>query len=394
MTGPALDTSEAGVRIAAVYAAIFAVAGTQLPFLPIWLADRGLTVGEIAVVSSLALIVRIVVTPAIALAADRRGDHRRVLIALAVTALAALLVLAGQQGFWPILLMQLVFSLAFNTMMPLTETVAMMAVRHAGADYGRMRLWGSASFIAASLIGGAVVAGMGAGAAIWLIAAGAAASVAAVLALPSASGAGAGRAPPRMADVLRLARHPLFLVFLAASGAVQAAHAVFYTFGTLHWSRLGLSTATSGALWSVGVIAEIGLFAWSGALARRIGAVELMALGALAAIVRWIAMGFDPPLVALVPLQVLHGLTYGAAHIGAMHFLARAVPDAQAGSAQALYASVTGGIAMAGAMLLAGPAYAAYGGRAYWAMAVLGVAGLVACGVLMARWRGGHLVAA
>ena len=390
---PAMDFRATGVRIAAVYAAIFVVAGTQLPFLPIWLESRGLSVGQIAVVTSLALIVRIVVTPAIALAADRRGDHRRVLIGLAVVALVALLVLAACHGVWPILLVQLVFALAFNTMMPLTETVAMMAVRGSGLDYGRMRLWGSASFIAASLIGGVIVAGQGAGIAIWLIIAGAGLSVAAVVALPAARDDGHRRAPPRFADALRLARHPLFLVFLLASGAVQAAHAVFYTFGTLHWGRLGLSAAAGGALWSIGVIAEIGLFAWSGALARRVGAVELMALGSMAAIVRWSLMGFDPPLAVLVPLQVLHGLTYGAAHIGAMHFLARAVPDAQAGSAQALYASMSGGIAMAGAMLVAGPAYAAFGGRAYWAMALLGIAALGACAVLLATWRGGHLVA-
>ena len=84
-----------------------------------------------------------------------------------------------------------------------------------------------------------------------------------------------------------------------------------------------------------------------------------------------------------MPLQVLHGVTYGATHIGAIHFITRAVPESQAGTAQALYASITGGIAMGGAMLLAGPLYADFGGRAYWAMAVLAAVGLVASLALM-----------
>jgi PPP family 3-phenylpropionic acid transporter len=116
---------------------------------------------------------------------------------------------------------------------------------------------------------------------------------------------------------------------------------------------------------------------------RRIGSVELIALGAGAAVARWLAMGFDPPLALLVPLQLLHALTFGATHVGAMHFIGRAVPQAQAGTAQALYASVTGGIAMGGAMLLAGPLYAAYAGRAYWAMAALAAVGLIASLVLL-----------
>ena len=84
-------------------------------------------------------------------------------------------------------------------------------------------------------------------------------------------------------------------------------------------------------------------------------------------------MGFDPPLALLVVLQLLHALTFGATHIGAVHFISRAVPETQSGTAQALYAAVTGGIVMGGTMLAAGPLYAAYGGRAYWAMAAVAV---------------------
>jgi hypothetical protein len=61
------------------------------------------------------------------------------------------------------------------------------------------------------------------------------------------------------------------------------------------------------------------------------------------------------------------------------------VPEAQAGTAQALYASVVGGVAMGAAVLLAGPLYAHFGGRAYWAMAALAVISLVASIGLMRR---------
>ena len=110
----------------------------------------------------------------------------------------------------------------------------------------------------------------------------------------------------------------------------------------------------------------------------RIGARELILLGAGAAVLRWLVMGFDPPLALLLPLQVLHGLTFGATHLGAMHFIGQSVPEAQAGTAQSLYASVTGGIAMGGAMLISGPLYAAYAGRGYWAMAAIAAIGLAA----------------
>ena len=375
-------------RVSLLFAAIFVVAGTNLPFLPVWLDWAGLGPREIAIITATPLFVRVAVTPAIAFAADRAGDHRRFLIGLSWAGLAALVVLAQSREFWAILACTVAFAAAWTTVMPLTETVAMSGVKAAGLDYGRMRLWGSLSFIAASLVGGWVVQRLGAGSAIWLVVAGAALTTAAAHALARPIGLGrlkAATSPPRLslAEAVGLLGSRTFLIFLVAAGLVQAAHAVFYTFGTLHWRDLGLSTGWSGALWASSIVAEVALFAYSAAVVRRIGPVELIALGAGAAVVRWLAMGFDPPLALLVPLQLLHALTFGATHVGAMHFIGRAVPQVQAGTAQALYASVTGGIAMGGAMLLAGPLYAAYAGRAYWAMAALAAVGLIASLVLL-----------
>jgi PPP family 3-phenylpropionic acid transporter len=146
----------------------------------------------------------------------------------------------------------------------------------------------------------------------------------------------------------------------------------------VHWATLGISASWSGALWGIGVIAEILLFLYSARVLARITPVGLIALGGATAVLRWLAMGFDPSLAWLVPLQVLHGVTFGATHLGAIHYIGRAVPESQGGTAQALYASVTSGIAMGTAMLTSGPLYAAFAGRAYWVMALVALAGLAA----------------
>jgi MFS transporter, PPP family, 3-phenylpropionic acid transporter len=194
--------------------------------------------------------------------------------------------------------------------------------------------------------------------------------------------------PIGLADVAELARTAEFQLFLSAAGAVQAAHAVFYAFGVLHWQKLGIPNGAIGLLWATGVAAEIGLFAFSRSIVRKFGSVELIAAGAAAAIVRWLAMAFDPPFLILVPLQVLHALTFGATHLGAMHFIARTVGSERAGTAQALHASATNGIAMGGAMLLSGVLYARLGGQSYLAMALIAVLGLLASIGLMRRQPG------
>jgi PPP family 3-phenylpropionic acid transporter len=96
-------------------------------------------------------------------------------------------------------------------------------------------------------------------------------------------------------------------------------------------------------------------------------------------VLRWTLTGLDPPLVALLPLQLLHALTYAASHLGAMYWLANRVPEGQQGTAQALLNTFTAGVAMSGAMLLAGALYAEFGGASY-----LSMSGLAAVGVLAA----------
>ena len=137
---------------------------------------------------------------------------------------------------------------------------------------------------------------------------------------------------------------------------------MFYTFGALHWRAEGISTTTVGMLWAVGVLAEVALFAYSGIVVARIGPALLIVAGAAAAVVRWGVMALDPPLVILFPLQLLHALTYAASHLGAMHFIARAVPESAAGTAQAFYATIAAGLMMGGATLASGSLYARFGG--------------------------------
>lgn len=365
-------------RVGMFFAAIFFVAGTKLPYLPVWLDWRGLTAGEIAVVTAAPLFLRIVATPIVAFIADRSGNRRRMVMGLSWVSLACLVALFFAKGFPLILLVTLCLALVTTSIMPLTETIAMEGVRKAGADYGRMRLWGSLSFIAASFLAGIVVQNLGPGAVVPVLIAGAACTVLGAPLLPRAPEPGGLSRRLALADALALFRDPRFLLFLAAVGSIQAAHAVFYTFGVLHWRNQGLTEGWAGVLWAIGVIAEIGLFAFSGTVMQRAGAVVLIAAGGLASVLRWLVMGFDPPLALLLPLQALHGLTYGATHLGAVHFMSRTVPEAQAGTAQALYASVTAGIAMGLATLAAGRLYPAWGASAYLAMAALAGVGLAA----------------
>jgi len=380
---PERERRAMAVRVGLMFAAIFFITGTVVPYLPVWLAWRELTAREIAIISACPLLVRVLVTPAIAFAADRRGEHRRFLVLFAWAALASQLLLAQARGFYPILLAYLLMALSWTSIMPLAEAIAVKGMQAVSLDYGRARLWGSISFTAAALAGGWLIERTNPQALFWLLLAGSILFTGAAhhLTEPAApqrarTAEAETRLSPRAVAALLGSRQ--FLLFLLAAGAIQAAHAAFYTFGTLHWTALGISTLVAGQLWTVGIAAEILVFAYSAPLLRRIAPEALLLIAAAGAVARWTAMAFDPPVWLLFGLQALHGLTFGATHVGSIHVLARLAPQGQGGTAQAVYAAVTSGILLGGATLVVGPLYAEYAGGAYFAMAALAALGLLA----------------
>ncbi|MFM2148090.1 MAG: hypothetical protein RLZZ187_396 [Pseudomonadota bacterium] len=356
-------------RHALPYATQFFGFGVLLPFLPAVLAARGLEAAEVAIVLAIGSAVRLLAGPAFGRVADALGAPRAVLAAVSVAAALAALGFLWAAGFVLLLLVHLVLSAATAPVMPLTDAMTVAAARRHGFDYGRVRAAGSIAFIAAALLAGQAVAAFGPNAAAALMAAGFAGTALVALLLPRAEPRPTG--PAGLAGFFAPLRIPAFRWLLLVSALVQGSHAFYYAFGTLHWQAAGLGEGLIGALWAAGVVAEIVLFVWGRGVVARLGPIGLCIVAGLAGVLRWGATALTTDPLLLFPLQLLHAATFGAQHLATMQLLARVVPPAQAGTAQALHASLGAGLAIGLLTLASGPLYSAFGGGGYWAMAVL-----------------------
>jgi MFS transporter, PPP family, 3-phenylpropionic acid transporter len=368
-------------RLALFYGGIGAAIGVQMPFLPVWLAAKGLDSRAIGIVLAAPMIVRLLAVPIATRTADRRDALRETIILAAIASAGGYALVGFADGFWPILLMIAFASAAFTVTMPLADAYALKGLSARKRAYGPVRLWASAAFIAGNLGAGYLVDILPARDLIWVMVAVFIAAATTSLAL---SPVHVGWSPPSASNVRAssILRSPVFLMVAAAASLIQASHAVYYGFSTLAWSATGLDGLTIGGLWALGVVAEIVLFALSGRLPAMIDPAMLLTLGAAGAALRWAAMALDPPVWALPVLQCLHALSFGATHLGAVQFLARAAPEQLSATAQG-YFSVMLGLVMAVAMGLAGILYGAYGSSAYAAMAVAAfVGGLIALAVV------------
>lgn len=364
----------ASVRLSALYGGMFLVIGIMMPFWPVWLEAKGLSSTEIGMVIAAGSIVRVLIGPLAARIADRTGERKRPMIVLSILGLLMFLPFALVDSFWAILILQALFAGMFGPMMPLSESLTMTGAKQDGLDYGRIRLWGSVTFIIGASGVGYFLKGADPSLIWTTIAIAFGVFAIATMCVPDYRVA---PGKPDSTPVRQVLRDKTFLIFIAATACVQGSHGLMYTFGTLNWQRIGFDNFTIGLLWAEGVVAEVILFVFAAGAVRKIGPARLIALAGLAALIRWMAMGLTEDLWLTIALQLLHAFTFGAAHLGAIYFISERMPEDVSATAQVLYALAVSGFGIGLTSYASGHLYEAYAGQAFFAMAIMGAIGML-----------------
>ena len=369
------------LRVALIFAFLFIPQGIHLPFFPVWLESKGYDVGQIALILSLPMFLRVVTTPFVAAFADRARDRADILVVLVVTSLALASGYLFFDGYAAVLAISILLAIAWTPHAPLTDSLALSGVRRFGSNYTRMRIWGSSAFLFANLAGGVIVTRAGAGVVPLLIVIGLCGTLVAAAAAPRL-----GR--PRIASPLSatdlpatptlMTRH--FLLLVGGAGLITASHAFLYGFSSIYWKSLGIAESTVGLLWAWGVICEVGLFLVFSRLFGHMSAISLIAVAGGFAVLRWIALPLVWPSGLGVPgffaVQALHAFSTGIMLIAVQKLIAETVPEERTGAAQGI-AFFANGMSMALVTLASGPLYGRFGAGGFFAMAVVAAAGLM-----------------
>jgi MFS transporter, PPP family, 3-phenylpropionic acid transporter len=367
-----------GIRISVTYAFLMIGSGVQLPFLPLWLDAKSISVEGIAMIMAGMMATRIVGAPLFSWMADYFGNRRLVIQLCAAFALMSYALLAISNGFGPIMTVALVASFMFAPVFPLTEGFSVDGAAAHNLDYGRLRLWASVSFLTGALGSGALLTVLEPLDTVWILAAAQAVSFLATLYLPTETETIKDEptdfAIAGMRELMFKSSFPLLMV---AAGLAQASHGFQNSFSSVHWTELGYSTLWIGIFWLVAVSLEVLLFSFSNAIVAAFGPARIMLIGMAGAVVRWILLGATENFSLLLLAQMMHALSFAATHLGTMHFIRLMVPSGIRNRAQGIYSAISGGVLFSSVVFASGPLYSAMGGKAYFVMA--GIAAVALC---------------
>jgi PPP family 3-phenylpropionic acid transporter len=364
-------------RLSSYYFFHFAALGALVPYWGPYLLERGFAPAAIGVLMAVLMGTKIVAPNLWGLLADRAGERMPIVRLGALLAVVLLLPVFWAEGFWAMALVMLGFGFFWNAPLPLMEAVTF---NHLGARvnrYAGVRVWGSVGFILSVVALGwwqewadsgvvpltVLVLFVG----VWL----------SCLVIPDR---GHAQSQHAHLSLRRLLARPEILAFLAACLLMQASHGAYYAFYSIYLEANGYPSAAVGALWALGVGAEVLVFINMHRLLTRFGARRLLLVSLALAVMRWLLIGALVDLIAVQLLaQTLHAASFGSFHAAAIHLAHHYFPGPTQGRGQALYNSVSFGVGGATGSLIAGALWVPAGPMVtFTAAAALAALGLVA----------------
>jgi len=259
-----------------------------------------------------------------------------------VLAIAALLsaVGSGLMGGGFLIFGMFVFAAGRVGIDPLLDGSILGGLADERRKYGRVRAWGSVGFVVAVLVGAWLHEG--GTSPFWLACA--AAGVLGALSFFLPGSAEPEEHPGILPAIKALVSDRPVLALLVAAAFHFASISVYDGFFALHLERLELPSRWAGMAFGLGVTIEVLVLFAGPFLLRRFGA-QVCIVGAVAlGIPRWLICATSTDPWVLVAVQTLHGVSFGAFWIGAVHRVSTRAPREVQASAQAVLAAALGGV--------------------------------------------------
>lgn len=364
-------------RLSGWYFSYFGFVGCFTPYFGLYLKAQGFDAWRIGIVMAAMPFMRMLAPALWGVVADRFG-HKAWLVRAAMTAgTAAFAGFFATHDFIAMIVVMLAMSFFWSAALPLVEALTLRHLGHAPERYGRVRLWGSVGFIATVQGTGVALDLWQPQAVVWLsLVLLGVTSVMSFVVPEEVAQSHRAHGGERVRDALA---RPAVIAILLGGMLMSVAHAPLYTFLSIHLVDLGYSKGAVGALWSLGVCAEIVVFAFMPRLLATCSLRALLMVCFGLAALRFVLIGWAAQFaLVIVFAQLLHAASFGAHHAASVTALNRWFAPHRQGTVQALYGSISYGAGGIIGGVMSGYSWEQYGaGATYTGAAIAALVGFV-----------------
>lgn len=339
MTAP--DTRYFKTALSLQYFIFFAVFGILLPFFNLYCYHLGFTGFQIGLIASVQTGATVIFPVLWGILADRFNARKPIFVLCNVVCAGAWGLFLLTADFLPMLIITIFFSVFRAPIISFMEAFTMDILGPRKTSYGRVRAWGTASFVAVVVLMGRLTAAYSVNIIVPLILGGLVLQSLGALLMPAVR----HRKPENRLPLTALAKKRI-VIFLTCGFLMLASHGTYYGFFSIHLENLGLGTLFIGFAWALASVAEITVMIASSRLFKRFALENVLVFSFFAASLRWVLLYFAVSPAAILFSQLLHAVTYGAFHMASILYIDRVIPEGAKTMGQALNNSVSFGLGM------------------------------------------------
>ncbi len=340
------------------YFLYFGVMGVFLPYFNLYCYHLGFSGFQIGVLSGIRSVTLVVFPLLWGIVADRLHARRAIYIGCNLASALVWVTLLFTRDFTAMVVIIALYGVFYAPLISFLEAFTMDALGDDKKSYGRLRVYGSISFILTVLVLGKVLDMTGVGIIVALILTGSLIQAAASFRIP---------------DVQVKKRHaggdakvflqPRVLIFLTCALLMLVSHGTYYGFFSIHLETLGLGKSFIGFSWGLASTAEILVMIKSARLFQKFSLERVLMFSFMVAGLRWgiLLVTVSPGVILLS--QALHAITYGTFHMASILYIDRLTPDTTKTMGQAVNNAVTYGLGLALGFLVSGVLYESLGAQ-------------------------------
>ena len=362
------------------YLIYFICIGIYGPYLPLYLAEKGLSGIHISTILLFLPIASLITSPIWSYLSDLLNKRKLLVVIGCLGAGISAIALGRAEQYVPIFIWTIAMIVMGVPISPIGTAIVLANLESDGGreSFGLVRLWGSVGFAVASLVWGSFFLDQITVYFSWSVAAAFFLVAGTSLLLPKKSGklnkSGLG-------GIKTLINNKHFTVYLLASIFIGASLSAHNSFQTFFYQSLDASSFLIGLIISMQAILEIPFMMAMPALFKRFSMRVMIFAGAVALILRWVIYFFIQQAVWLVPTQILNGLGTPAFSVVGAAYVDKIVNPKWRATAQGFYNAFWLGIGSSIGVYFAGMVFDGFGVRSIWVLnLVLGAIGLLFLG--------------
>ena len=353
--------------ISAQYFIYFGVLGIFLPYFNLYcyhLGFSGLQIGILSALRSLAMVLFPLFWGSLA---DRFQIRKPIYILCTFLSTLIWCLYLFFVDFWPMLLIAAIYGIFYAPIISFLEAVTMDVLGQEKKSYGRVRAWGSISFIMMVLVLGKIIDLYSADIILILILAGSLILAVISVNIPAIKSKKQEHLKPGTDSLLQRR----IIVFLCCAFLMLVSHGAYYGFFSIHLETLGYGSTFIGIAWALASTAEILVMVKSDRIFDRFSLENVLFLSFMVAVARWIILFFAGSTAMILISQILHAATYGAFHMASILYIDRLAPDQAKTLGQAVNNALSYGLGLMVGFFINGYVYEITGSRMLFLMSAL-----------------------